>query len=240
MNSFVAPNRIARVAGLALLAGIVLVVGANYAVNFRLIVPGNAAETARNILAHEGLFRLNSVCNVLYAFCLLVLLATLYLLLKPLDPALALLAALCRAVVALMWCGTALNSLGALRFLNDAALLAAFPSNQVQVLARLQLASSYDAYYLGLPFWGGASTLCAWLWFRSRYIPRALAAYGILASAWCVFCALAFLAVPHFTRFVNASLFDLPILLFELALGCWLLVKGLYPPPQAGPAGSSR
>jgi len=224
--------RAARWAGVAFLAAIAVVILANYGVNFRLILPGDAAGTARNILAHEGLFRLNLACNVLYAAILLGLSVALYRVLRPVCGGVALLATVCRVTLALMWCLAALNSLSALRLLQGTPYLAAFGADQAQVLARLQLASSYDAYYVGLPFWGLASTLCAWLWLRSAYIPKWLAVAGLLASAWAVFCAFAFLAVPRFDHAVGASWFDLPLLLFELVLGLRLLIKGLDAPSR--------
>jgi hypothetical protein len=226
-------RRAARVAGVAFLFAIALVVVANYGVNFRLIVPGNAVDTARNILAHETLFRLNIACNLVYAATLLVLLSSLYVTLGAVDRNTALVAALCRLVCAMMWGLTALHSLGALRLLGDAAYLPVFGAEQLQTLARLNLSSSYDAYYVGLPFWGLASTVCSVLWFRSRYIPRALAAFGVIASAWCVFCAFAFIVYPHFDKTVGASWFDMPLVLFETILGFWLLFKGLRSPAAA-------
>ena len=219
----------AKVAGFTLLLAIVIVVVANYGISFRLLVPGNAVDTARNILAHETLFRINIACNLIYALSLVILLSTLYVILKPVNQNLALVAAFCRLIVALMWGITALNTLGALRLLGNATYLPVFKTDQLQTLARLHLVSSYDAYYIGLPFWGLASAVCSYLWFKSRFIPRTLAGFGLISSAWCVFCAYAFLIFPHFDAKVNASWFDMPMLLFEMALGSWLLFKGLSP-----------
>ena len=122
-----------------------------------------------------------------------------------------------------------------MRLLGDAAYLPVFKPDQLQALARLNIAGSNDAYYVGLPFWGLASTICSILWFKSRYIPRVLAAFGVISSAWCVICAFAFIAFPHFDAAVNASWFDVPMVIFELALGLWLLFKGLSPSGLAGP-----
>jgi len=47
----------AKVAGIALLFSMVIVVFANYGLLNPLLVRGNAAETARNIMAHETQFR---------------------------------------------------------------------------------------------------------------------------------------------------------------------------------------
>ncbi|MGB7922989.1 MAG: DUF4386 domain-containing protein [Pyrinomonadaceae bacterium] len=227
-------RKAAKVVGLTFLFAMVIVVLANYGINFRLIIPGNAVDTARNIMAHETLFRINIACNLIYVVNVVVLLASLYVILKPVNRNLALVAAFCRLVYALMWGVTALNMLGALRLLGDAAYLTVFEADQLQTLARLRI--SIDAYYVGLPFWGLASTASSYLWFKSRYIPRALAAFGVLSSAWCVICAFAFIISPHFETTVNAYWFDMPMVIFELALGFWLLIKGLRPSGVAEPA----
>ena len=227
-------RKAARVVGFTFLFAMMIVIVANYGISFRLIVPGNAVDTARNIMAHETLFRINIACNLIYVVNVVVLLSALYVILNPVNRNLALVAAFCRLVYALMWGVTALNMLGALRLLGDAAYLPVFEADQLRTLARLHI--SIDAYYVGLPFWGLASTVCSYLWFKSRYIPRALAAFGVISSAWCVICAFAFIVFPHFETTVNAYWFDMPMLIFELALGFWLLLKGLRTSGVAEPA----
>jgi len=222
-------RKAARVAGFAFLFAMVIVVVANYGINFRLIVPNNAVETARNILAHKTLFRTNIACNLIYVVTVLVLLSALYVILKPVNRHLALVATFCRLVLGLMWGITALNSLSALRLLGDAAYLPVFNAEQLQALARLHLTANFDAYYVGLPFWGLASMVCGYLWFKSRYIPRALAVFGVISSAWCVFCAFAFIIFPHFDTTVHPGWFDMPMVIFEMSLGVWLLFMGLGP-----------
>lgn len=225
----------ARVAGFTFLFAMAIVIFANYGINFRLLVPDNAVDTARNITAHETLFRLNIACNLVYVVSVVVLLAALYVVLKPVNRNLALVATLFRLVLALMWGVTALNTLGALRLLGHAAYLPVFNADQLQTLARLHISSSYDAYYVGLPFWGLASAACSYLWLKSRYVPRALAAFGLISSAWCVVCAFLFIVFPNFSEAVNAYWFDTPLVIFEMALGLWLLFKGLSPSGMAGP-----
>lgn len=220
-------RKAAKVAGFSLLFAMAIVVVANYGINFRLIVPGNAVDTARNIMAHETLFRLNIACNLIYLITVVALLAALYVILKPVNQTLALVATFSRLIFALMWGVTALDTLGALRLLGHAAYLPVFQADQLQVLARLHLAASFDAYYVGLPFFGLASMVCSILWLKSGYIPRTLAAFGVVSSAWCVVCAFVFLVFPHFDATVNAYWFDTPMALFEMALGFWLLFKGL-------------
>jgi Domain of unknown function (DUF4386) len=136
-------------------------------------------------------------------------------------------------VFALLWLLAPLNLLGALRLLSNASYLQVFEPDRLQAMARLHIGANFDAYYVGLPFFGLAATVCAWLWLKSNYIPRELSIFGVIASAWCVLCAFIFLIFPHFNKVVNDYLFDTPMALFELIVSFWLLFKGLKPVAQS-------
>src|SRR5262249_43754363 len=205
-----------------LLAGVIVVFG-NYVLLSPLIVPRDAAETARNIMAHQTQARLALICFLLYSANVVVLLAALYVILKPVDRILALMGALLRLVFALLWLLSTLNLLGSLRLIGTAPYLQVFQPDHVQALARLQIAANFDDYYIGLPFFGLAATICAYLWLKSGYIPKALAVFGIISSAWCVICAFVFLIFPNFNTVVNDYWFDTPMALFELVVSFWLL-----------------
>ena len=217
----------AKVAGVSGLLAVVIVVAGNYALLGPLVVPGNAAETAQNIMAHQTQLRIALTCFLTYGVTVVVLLSALYVILKPVDRLLALFGALFRLVFALLWLLTTLNLLSALRLVGNTPYLQAFEVNHLQVLARLQIAASFDDYYVGLPFFGLAATICGYLWFKSGYIPKPLAAFGVISSAWCVICAFVFLIFPAFDNVVNAYWFDSPMAIFELAISFWLLFKGL-------------
>ena len=159
----------------------------------------------------------------------IILLAALYVILRPINSGLALVGALFRLIFALLWILAPLNLLGALRLLSNSNYLQVFEPDRLQALARLHLGANFDAYYVGLPFFGLAATVYAWLWLKSNYIPRGLSIFGVIASAWCVLCAFIFLIFPHFNKIVNDYIFDSPMALFELAVSFWLLFKGLRP-----------
>jgi hypothetical protein len=226
-------RKAAKVAGLAGLISFVTVVAINFGIFARLIV-GNPAETARNIMAHETLFRIGIVGDMVYCVGVVVLLTALYVILKPVSQNLALLAAFGRLVHGLTWLLVTLNLLTALRLLSNADYSRAFGPDQLPALARLYL-SGYDAYYIGLLFWALGATVGSYLWFKSNYIPRALAAFGVISSAWCAACTLVFYIFPDFAKVVNLWLFDSPMAIFELALSFWLLFKGLRPSVIAEP-----
>jgi len=225
-----APQRkAARVAGLSYLLTFAIVVLVNFVIHDRLIVDGNAAETARNILAHEAFFRLGIVGDLLYCVGVIVLLTALYTILKPVNQVLALLAAFWRLVWVLMWLVMTLHLFDVLRLLNGVDDLRAFDVERLRGLAMLYLGTRFDYYYVGLLFGALASTICGYLWFKSRYIPAALALFGMISSAWCVACTLVFYIFPHFSNIVNLWWFDMPMGIFDIVLSFWLLIKGLRP-----------
>ena len=226
----------AKVAGLAYLITFAAVVYVNFGIHARLIVHGNSAETARNILTHEQLFRIGIAGDLFYCAGVVVLLSALYVILKPVNRGLALLAAFWRFVWVLMWLAMTLNLFNALRLLNGADYLQALGAERVQALASFYLGSSFDYYYVGLLFGALASTVCAYLWFKSRYIPRALAVFGAISSAFCVACTFVFYIFPNFDKIVNLWWFDTPMGIFDIALSFWLLFRGLSPTGAAEPA----
>jgi hypothetical protein len=222
-------RKAARVAGISYLLVTAIVVFVNFGIHGRLIVPGNTAETARNIMAHERLFRIGIALDLTYCAGIVVLLTALYVILKPVNRSLALLAAFWRLAYALIWVLMTLRLFDALRLLSGADYLRAFEADRLQALARLYLGMRFDEYYVGLLFFGMASTVCSYLFFKSNYIPRALAALGVVASSWCMACTFAFIIFPDFAKVVNLWWFDSPLGIFEMVTGFWLLFMGLRP-----------
>jgi hypothetical protein len=202
------------------------VVAVNFGVFARLIAPGNPAETARRIMANETLFRIGVAGDLVYCVGVVVVLTALYVILKPVSQNLALLMAFGRLVHGLTWLFATLNLFAALRLLRDADYSRALGHDQVLALARLYL-SGYDAYYVGLLFWSLAATVGSYLWLKSHYIPRILAAFGVISSAWCAACTFVSYIFPDFSKTINLWWFDSPMAVFELALSFWLLFKGL-------------
>jgi hypothetical protein len=223
----------ARTAGITLLNGSVILMFGYYYLGAGLIVPHNLGETTRNIIALETQFRIWLVCNLMSVVNFVLLSAALYVVLRPINAPLALSAAVFRLVYAFTWVVVVLDMLGALTILQGGTYLHATEANELQALAGARLLGNQNAYYVGLPFWGMASVMCSYLFFRSRYIPKPLAVIGIISSVWCVLCAFIFLVLPAFKETVDWSWFDVPMVFFEIVTGFWLLIKGLQVPATA-------
>jgi hypothetical protein len=112
-------RKAAKVAGFAYLFTLAAVVFSQFRIHDRLMV-GNAAETARNIMAHERLFRIGIACDLTYCAGVVILLTALYVILKPVNPGFALLAAFWRLAYAFVWILMTLNLFDARRLLSGA------------------------------------------------------------------------------------------------------------------------
>jgi hypothetical protein len=220
-------RKAAKVAAATSLFAMAIVTFTHYGITLRLVVPGDAAQTVHNIVAHERLFRTVVACMLAYGAGTVVLLSALYVVLRPVSRGLALAAAAFRMVFALTWVVISLKFLEALRLVSGADYLQALEADSLQALSRFSLGATSDAYYVGLPFYGLAATVCSYLWFKSRYIPRWLATAGVITSAWCVVSAFAYIIVPGFGTAVNLYTLDSPMALFEIVTSFWLLFKGL-------------
>src|SRR3990170_4276185 len=88
------PRVKARLAGAFYLVTMLAGAFAQGVISGRLIVPGDAAGTATNILAHESLFRLGFAVYLIEMACQITMTALLYDLLKPVSKSLSLLAAI--------------------------------------------------------------------------------------------------------------------------------------------------
>jgi len=228
-------RKAARVVGLTYLLALAPAIFAEFYVSGRLVVHGDAAETARNIVAHERLFRLGVASNLLVFAIDVVLITALYATLERVNRHLALLATFFRLIETAILVVAALNDFDVLRVLGGAHYVQAFEASQLQALARLSIGAHGNAYNVGLVFFGFGSPVFGYLWLTSGYVPRALAIWGIVASLLVGACALTFVVFPEATRVVTVAFYGAPIFLFELVMGLWLVFRGLRPSAIAEP-----
>lgn len=229
-------RRATKVAGFAYLFTFAVVVYANFGIHDKLNVAGNAAATAEKIVAHQQLFRAGIMLDLLYCAGFVALIAALYTILEPASRALVRVAAFWHLVYVVTWLVMTIKLFDVLRLLNAAEYLKVFDVAHLQALAKLELSGRFDRYYGGLLFYSLGSTVFNCLWLKSGYIPRPFAWWGVLSCAWCVLCTVIFLLFPGFSKVVNLWFFDTSMGLYDLALGVWLLVKGLAP-ARTVPAG---
>jgi uncharacterized Tic20 family protein len=220
----------ARVFGISTLLTYVLIMIAFSRFYGPFLVWEQDAETARNIIAHERLLHFYIGFAVVWGIGAIVTSTALYVLFRPISRGMALFAAFTRLVYTVMWFVFLLDLFHALRIMGGRGYLHVFEPERLQALAGLQLASGWDAYYIGLTFYGIGLVLFSYLFLKSRYVPRVLAVWGIAAALFEGVCGFAYLIDRNFGAIVSVNWYEMPVLLFDVAASIWLLVRGLRPP----------
>jgi hypothetical protein len=201
--------------GLAATYGQVIVLG-------KVVVDGNAAVTAANILGHERLFWLGFVLSLIGVAFHIAWAFLMYELLKPVNKSLSLLAAFVILVGCAIQALVSLLYLAPLLILQGGSSVSAFTPEQLQALALLFLKLNQYAFNIDLVFYGIWCVLTGYLIFKSTFLPRILGvllAIGGLGYATFLYPPLAnYLFVPYIAA--AAALGEIPL---EL----WLIVRGV-------------
>jgi len=207
-----------------------------------VVVSGDAAATAANILAHEPLFRLGIATNLVSTACYLAATLLVYDLLKPVNRNVSLLA----AFFSLAGCATGALSfvfqLAPLAVLGGGEYLSVFTIEQRRALAYLSLRVNAQASIISFEFFGLHCFLIGCLILRSTFLPRLVGVLMTLAGLGWLTSSLANLLSPPFARYLSYYIV-VPGALGELSLTIWLLLVGVNVPrwnEQAGAAAEWR
>lgn len=189
----------------------------------KLIVTGDAAATANNLLQSRGLFRLGFAAYLVEAVSDVVLAWLLYVLLRPAGKQLALLSAFFGLVSTTLYAVAELFYFVSPIFLGGAKYLEAFSPAQRNALAYLSLRAFAVAGGIFMLFYGIAWLLRAYLMLRSGYFPKALAILlGVGGLGFVVRNGVLVLAPAYATDAVL-----LPLAAGVIGLALWLGVKGI-------------
>ncbi len=227
-------KRDARIAGLLYL--IVALTGAFtiMIVPGRLIVRGNAAATAANILAHESLFRLDIVVGLVSVVCFALVALALYRLLREVNQAYAVVMAVLVLVQVPQAFVSEVAHLAALALVRGGGFLSVFDQPQREALAMLCLHVDDQGALVSQAFWGLWLFPLAVLVWRSGFIPRLLG--GWLFANGVAYLANSFTGLLLPQHLAAVSTITFPVLMGEVAFTLWLLIVGVRPkaPANAG------
>lgn len=228
-------NKTARVAGVLYLTIIIAGIFAEFVVRQSLIVPGDAAATTSNILASEGLFRLGIAGDLIMIMSDIALALLFYVLLKPVSPALSLLAAFFRLGQAAILGLNLLNLFFVLQLLSGADYLTIFSADQLDALVLFFLNGHSLGYSIGLILFGLSLLVLGYLIFKSGYLPQILGGLLIFAALAYLVDSFAGLLWPNYATYETmfALVVFLPAFIGELSMAVWLLLKGVAVPEQA-------
>lgn len=226
-------KKTARMAGVLYL---LLALGSFFAFFTRadLVVTGNAAATAHNILANETLFRASTFSEILgqAAFALLAL--ALYELFKPVNRRIALVTGILILVPVPIALVNMQNLIGVLPLLH-----AGGATLQAQAMTLLDLHAG--GIMIAQVFWGLWLIPFGWLVIKSGFLPKVLGYLLIAGSAGYLVESAGKLLTPGSEFFANLTS---PLLAIsgigEMATVLWLLVFGVRKPRPKGASGAKQ
>jgi len=215
------PRFLARVAGAFYLIITAFALFAYLYVRGHVIVPGDMAQTATNLLAQERLYRLGGAAAAVVVVCNLPLGGILFELLKVVNSRLALLALLFITVSATIEAINLSNYFAPLLTFTLPEYRSAFQANEIQALARGPIRMFEYLFSVSLTFFGVFCILIGFLIFRSKFLPAVL---GLLMMA-----AGVTYWINSFRLFLALPIPYLPwvTLLVELSLALWLVLVGI-------------
>ena len=215
------PKAKARITGAFYLLTILTGIFAQGFVSGRLVVDGDAAATATNILTHRGLFQLGFAVYLIEMACQIAMTALFYDLLKPAGRSVSLVAAFLGLTGCIIKTLSRLFFIAPLFILGGAHYLSVFSREHLQALALLFLRVNDHGAAIALVFFGFYALLTGYLIIRSTFLPRILGVLSILGGlGW-----LSFLYQPlGYRLFPYIAALGL---LGAASLILWLLVFGV-------------
>lgn len=217
------PMRNARIAGALYLVIAAAAIVAHMYVPDTLIVAGDSAATAANIAESSGLFRLGIGAEFVVLLSEVALSVLLYVLLKPVNRTISLLAIASRLVMTTIHGLNLLNSFIVLSLVSGTS--AGFASAQTNSLVQLFLNAHGYGFTIGIVFLTIHVFALAYLIIRSGFLPKILGYLFLAAGVGYLIDSTALLLFPAYTT--TPIYLMLPITLSEIAFPLWLVVRGL-------------
>lgn len=229
---------LARVGGACYLAIIVIGALGESVVRGRIVVAGDPRATAANLVSLEWLWRLGLAGEMVLLILAAALALILYLLLRPVNRDVALMAVCFNLVCIAVEAVAGVSLATALLPVTSAEYAMAFGPDQLGAMTMLAIRSHTYGFGVGLIFFGVECVLLGWLIVRSGYMPRTVGRLMQVGGVCYVINSAALLLSPAWSsRLFPAVL--LPALVAELSLAIWLVARGVRSEPwhEAAPGG---
>lgn len=220
------PQGYARLAGALYLAVIGLGIFSQAYVLSHFRASGDVSKFAQAILAEPGLWNLGAMASLLLILCVIPLSWLLYLLLKPVNHKLILLAVFFNLLSLSMEMTGKLFQLLVKPILTSTSMAQAFEPAQLHALANFALRSHDVAFNFALILFGATCIIYGYLIFASGYLPKFVGVLMQIAGAAYIVACISALFFPAFSKLISPAILVLP-LIGEGSLCLWLLVKGV-------------
>jgi len=222
------PQTLARIGGVIYLVIIVSGIFGELFVRDALFVSGDAATTASHIMGSELRWRIGIAGDLFMHVCDVPLMLVYYILFKPVNRHLTLLAILFNVVQTAVLVATKMNLFMPLFLLGGAPYLGAFEPAQLQAFSYLSLKMDNYGFGVGLIFFGFECLVLGYLIFRSGFLPRFLGVFMEIVGICYLVNSFALILSPAFAGAISPAIL-VPCFIGESSLCLWLIVKGVDP-----------
>ena len=172
-----------------------------------------------------GLFRIGMGTELVLLLTEVVLSVLLYVLLKPVNKTLSLVAAVFRLAMTTIHGANLLTHAVVLLLLGGAGYLTVFAPNQLQALVMVFLGAYDYGFTIGIVFLILHAAILGYLIYRSGYFPRVLGILFIIASLGYLIDSFSHILIANYSK--GPVYLALPIAIAEIAFPLWLLIKGV-------------
>ncbi len=211
------PQVYARIGGVLYLILILVGMFAEIFVRAKLIVPGDAIDTANHIMSSQLLWRFGIAADLIMHVLDIPIMLIIYILLRPVNKNLALLALLFNLIQTAVLVANKLNLIAAL-----------FQSQSAELHAQMYISLKLHdiGFGMGLIFFGFTCLVNGYLIFRSGYLPRIIGIMIQIAGLCYLTNSFLLLLAPKFAEIIFPSIL-VPAFIGELSFCLWLIVKGV-------------
>ena len=218
------PRQAAIIAGIGYLISFVGVIFADI-MGGNLVVAGDAAITAQNIMANDGPFRASIVGWFIAILGDMLRAWALYVFFRQVNKSLALLSAWFMLVHDAIFGSALLNLVFASELLSGAGLSIVFEPNQMHSLMTLFINGYNYGFQIGIFFFSFHLGIIGYLVLKSGYVPKMLGILLIVAFLGYLITSLDIILLLNYPKIINQALM-VPNFLSELSLIVWLVLKG--------------
>lgn len=217
---------LARIAGVLYLVIIALGLYGEAFIRERLIIAGNPTATAANLTSMESTWRFGIAAELVLLACAVTMTWMLFVLLRPVNRDLAILAVFFNLVSMTLEAVIQLNSVAVLLPLQNLAYMRAFSPEQRAILAFLPARLYGYGFGFSLIFFAAYCLIVGYLIFRSGFFPRVLGPLLQMAGVCYLINSFTLILAPQFANRIFLVIM-LPAFIGELSLALWLTLKGV-------------
>ena len=221
-------RKAALVGGISSLIMLFAAMFAEFSMRTKLIIPGDAASTATNILANPSNFRIGMLAYFLILICDFLMAWAMYNYLKTSNKSLAILAAWARIIYTTIFGFAMTNLMTGFRILNLPSNEELFTTSQMQLQALIQFDAFQDAWSISFVFFAMHLVLLGWLIFKSQNMPKLIGIVLMFAGIGYLADNLGKLLLENYAEFapIFMAIMVPASMLGEIGLAIWLLWKG--------------